>query len=524
MNIPMNGVRQRRRPHFSFPEKDTSPSAGPLGSGYLIEDPSPEFPALQRPDFLILALVTLLAVATRFYRLGHPAAVVFDELHFQKFVDRHLSHIWYFDIHPPLGKLVLAYAGVLFGYKNDPSFIIKKIGNEYPATVNHIALRTVSALFSVATIPLTYVLSRSLRFSRPAAFFTTFQALTCFLGTIEGRLILMDSQLLFLCQLTLFSALALWRTRAGERRRWALLATTGLCAGMALCIKHTALATPALIAIVSFFGLHFLAEPLAVREYLFAGAIAVVAYTLPFYPLLTRRWTTGDKYDKFMKYLPAFQKTIIDSKMYDPVATRPNFLKSFLFMNYRMLASNMNVKKRHTWESTWWQWIVNWRGVLYYTKRLYPLEEGKPRAPKAIIYLIGNPVESVLVLACVLVFTATILVLSRAKGDSKAKLRFVKMYNVHTGMYLLAGWVCNLAPYLLVRRAAFLYHYMPALFYGQLLSGVIVDFLPPRARKPVVALLCAALAAAFVYWSPWIYGFYITDRQHKARQWMRRWN
>lgn len=520
----MNGVRQRRRPNAAHLDDHThsSPSSGPLGSGFL--GTTTDFPTLRLPDFIILPIVTLLAIATRFYGISNPPAVVFDELHFQKFVDRHLSHIWYFDIHPPLGKLILAYGGTLLGYKNDPSFIIAKIGHEYPDTVNYVALRTVSALFSVATIPLMYILARSLRFSRPAAFFTTFQALSCFLGTIEGRLILMDSQLLFFCQLSLLSALALWRSLPGTRRRWALLATTGLSAGAALCIKHTALATPALIAIVSFFGLHFLPEPLAVPEYLFAGAVAVATYTLPFYPLLSRSWTTGDKYDKFMKGIPAFQQTIVGSAMYDPAAVRPHFLKSFLYLNWRMLASNANVKKRHTWESTCSQWIINWRGVLYFTKRDQVTPPGATRPHKAIIYLLGNPVESAIVLLCVIAFAATLVALLRMDPSSKTRARFVRVYNIHTGIYLFAGWVCNLAPYLLVRRAAFLYHYMPALFYGQLLSGVIVDFFPPRARVPVVALLSAALAAAFAYWAPWIFGLYISDDQHLARQWLSKWN
>lgn len=429
----------------------------------------------------------------------------------------------YFDIHPPLGKLILAYGGTLLGYKNDPSFIIKKIGDEYPPTINYVALRTVSALFSVATIPMMYAVSRSLEMSRVAATFTTSLTLLCFLGTIEGRLILMDSQLHFFCLLTLLSALHLWRSAPGTRRRWALLASTGFTTGLALCVKHTALATPALIAIISFFGIHFLPVPLEAPEYLFAGAIAVVTYILPFYPLLSRDWTTGDKYDKFMSGVPGFQKSIVDSAMYDPEARRPWFLKSCIYLNYRMLASNVNVKKRHTWESTFSQWIINWRGVLYYTNRLPNPEKGV-RGDRAIIYLIGNPVGLILVLAAVIATACGLLVLWRMRHTRARKVRNVSMYNVYTAVFVFSGWICNLAPYVLVDRAAFLYHYMPALSYGYMLLGVLVDFLPRRARLLVVSVLIAALAAAFVYWSPWIYGFYLNDEQQKARQLLRRWD
>jgi dolichyl-phosphate-mannose--protein O-mannosyl transferase len=429
----------------------------------------------------------------------------------------------YFDIHPPLGKLILAYVGTVLGYRSDPTFIIKKIGDAYPPTVNFLALRIVSATFSVATIPMMYIVSRTLRFSRVAATLTSVEVLLCFLGTIEGRLILMDSQLFFFCQLTLFSALMLWRTVPGTRRRWVFLATTGVSAGMALCVKHTALATPALIAIVSFFGIHFLAEPLAFPEYMLAGSIAVVTYALPFYPVLTRPWSTGDKYDKFMSGLPSFQKTLIGGDDYDPTARRPSFIRSFLYLNARMVSSNANVKKRHSWESTSMQWITNWRGVLYYTHRLPKPADGE-RGKRAIIYLIGNPVAIGLVLLAVVTFCCGLIVLVRLRSLPKRKTGRFSLYSVYTGVFLLSGWVCNLAPYVLVDRAAFLYHYMPALFYGYLLTGAIVDMLPPRLRITLTCVLCTALAAAFVYWSPWIYGFYITDGSNKARQLLPRWN
>lgn len=41
---------------------------------------------------IILISLTLVAFATRFYRLSHPDAVVFDELHFGNFLERHLRN------------------------------------------------------------------------------------------------------------------------------------------------------------------------------------------------------------------------------------------------------------------------------------------------------------------------------------------------------------------------------------------------------------------------------------------------
>ncbi len=57
--------------------------------------------------FFLLAL----AACTRLGRVSSPAVVVWDEAHFCTFAKDILERKFYFDIHPPFGKLV--QAGVL---------------------------------------------------------------------------------------------------------------------------------------------------------------------------------------------------------------------------------------------------------------------------------------------------------------------------------------------------------------------------------------------------------------------------
>lgn len=472
-----------------------------------------------RFDAAVLATVTVLALFTRFYRIAEPAAVVFDELHFSKFVDRVLTSTWFFDIHPPLGKLILAYGGRLLGYKPDPTFVIEKIGQEYPPHINYVILRSISASFSVATVPMTYLISRSLRISPISSVLSTVAVLTDFLGIIEGRLILMDSQLLFFCQLALLCALKLWRTPAHTPQRVLWLCITGLAAGTALSIKHTALATPGLIAVVSFFGLHFLPEPLQLIECAYAAVCGLAVYTLSFFVMFNALWHEGGKYDKFMPM--HFRKTLIGSEHYDPEAKRASFIRLFGYLNWRMVASNANIKKRHTWESVWYHWIVNWRGVLYYLKKLGDKETG---ITKIRIYLFANPVVAWLVLACVTLFLTGLLLATRYREHVRQRPEQRKLrWAMGTGVFLLSGWLCNLIPYVLVDRAAFVYHYMPGLFYGQLLTAAVFDFLPPKPRVAAVAVSILLMVSALVYWSPWIYCFALTDAQHVKRRWLPRW-
>jgi hypothetical protein len=59
-------------------------------------------------NVLILAVLSLTA---RLYRISTPDGVVFDEYHFGRFVNNYLDGNYFFDIHPPLGKLTLAALG-----------------------------------------------------------------------------------------------------------------------------------------------------------------------------------------------------------------------------------------------------------------------------------------------------------------------------------------------------------------------------------------------------------------------------
>lgn len=457
-------------------------------------------------------LLTFLALFVCFFN-----SVVFDELHFSKFLDRILNRTWFFDIHPPLGKLILAYGSNFFGYEPDPNFVIEKIGHEYPAAVKYVIPRTISASFSVATVPVTYLIARRLAISRIGGVFAAASVLTDFLGIIEGRLILMDSQLVFFCQVALLCALELWRTPRAQRMQFfAWLTLTGLFAGTALSIKHTALATPGLIAIVSFFGTTFLAEPLYIWECLYAAAVGLSVYVGSFYVMFNALIFTGGKYDKFMDQ--DFQKTLINSETYNPSVVRKPFWRLFSYLNWRMVASNAGIKKRHSWESLWYHWIVNWRGVLYFVKN-------EADGMKSRIYLIGNPVVSWLVLAFIAIFAICSIVVARYRSYFFEGEKGSALYKSMTVcIFLFGGWICNLLPYVLVDRAAFIYHYMPGLFYGQLLTAAVVDLLPRRIRLVIVTIAVATMLAALVYWSPWIYALPLTDAQNEKRKWLPRWN
>ena len=66
-------------------------------------------------DTIIIAVLVVAAIATRFWHIGNPPEIVFDEVHFVGQARKYLHSETFLDPHPPVAKLVIALGIWLFG-------------------------------------------------------------------------------------------------------------------------------------------------------------------------------------------------------------------------------------------------------------------------------------------------------------------------------------------------------------------------------------------------------------------------
>ncbi|TPX64456.1 dolichyl-phosphate-mannose---protein mannosyltransferase [Spizellomyces sp. 'palustris'] len=127
----------------------------------------------QRAFDAMLLLVTFMAFFTRCWNIGDPAQVVFDEVHFGKFASYYLRREYYFDVHPPLGKLLLAAVGYAVGY--DGHFLFDHIGDDYiEHNVPYVALRLLPATCGALIVPVVFLILKELGLSVAGATFGAF--------------------------------------------------------------------------------------------------------------------------------------------------------------------------------------------------------------------------------------------------------------------------------------------------------------------------------------------------------------
>ncbi|XP_027953370.1 protein O-mannosyl-transferase 2 isoform X2 [Eumetopias jubatus] len=188
----------------------------------------------------LLALVTLLAFATRFHRLDEPPHICWDETHFGKMGSYYINRTFFFDVHPPLGKMLIGLAGYLSGY--DGTFLFQKPGDKYEHH-NYMGMRGFCAFLGSLLVPFAYLTVLELSKSLPAALLTA-ALLTFDTGCLTlSQYILLDPILMFFIMAAMLSMVKYnsCADRPFSAPWWFWLSLTGINLAGALGVKFVGL-------------------------------------------------------------------------------------------------------------------------------------------------------------------------------------------------------------------------------------------------------------------------------------------
>ncbi|XP_075992532.1 protein O-mannosyltransferase rt isoform X2 [Anticarsia gemmatalis] len=186
---------------------------------------------------LVFVGLLVLALSSRLPHLDEPRYVVFDELHYGRYVSLYTKGVFFFDAHPPLGKQLLYLAGKVAGY--DGNFTFDRIGTPYSDNVPVTALRLVPAIAGSFLVAVTYQLMLEVSLYHWTAILAGLLVLfeNCFLA--QSRFMLLESiQILFgLCGILC----AIKSTRRNGLASVVWLCTAALSLGCCFSVKYSGL-------------------------------------------------------------------------------------------------------------------------------------------------------------------------------------------------------------------------------------------------------------------------------------------
>ncbi|XP_055383708.1 protein O-mannosyltransferase 1 [Condylostylus longicornis] len=143
---------------------------------------------------LVSSLLFIVALLTRLYRLSTPNNIVFDELHYGKYVSLYMKNTFFFDQHPPFGKQLIAGLAHMIGYNGNYTF--SRIGAEYTKNVPIFWLRLLPALCGSLLSPVTYEVLLEMKLNRWTALLGGLLIIFDNSLLTQSRFILMESMLL----------------------------------------------------------------------------------------------------------------------------------------------------------------------------------------------------------------------------------------------------------------------------------------------------------------------------------------
>lgn len=457
-------------------------------------------------EWVLIGILIILTAVTRIPYFGYPDEVVFDEVYFARWSTNYFKGEFYFDIHPPLAKMILAATGKIFGLSDTNNTDFSQIGNKYRGDFYKL-FRGVEIFFSLILILAVYGIGKRLFYNKWPGFLASLLIIFDNAILVQSRYIFTDIFLLAFGALGIYFILRLREHRKLDSNSFPELFLASLFLTASVLVKWTALVFMAVGVFLLFLDRAF-SKPsrfkLFIKELLIMLAIFVVAYFGVFaIHILSLPYTGGPNHDAFLTR--ESQSALLGNQFYGKYEP-PNLIKRIIELNIKMFAANAAITTKHPYSSKWYTWPIMYRPIFEWHKVIDNQTHGR-------IYLIGNPLIWWLGLLCV-VFVILALIY---------ELRFKdKTIYFQPLLVLVFGYLLNLLPYIFITRPAFIYHYFPSLIFMSLISGFLLWFF--LRKKPLVLIVIfIILIQSFLYFAPLSYGLPLAEKQYIHRLWLPTW-
>ena len=408
----------------------------------------------------------------------------FDEIYHGRTAFEMINNMYcYENTHPPLGKAIIAIGILIFG-------------------MVPFGWRFMGALFGVFMVPIMYILARKLTGTRWLATLMTLIFTFDFMHFTQTRIATIDVYVTLFIMLQYFFMLCYYKMSFYDtpiKKTYIPLLLSGICMGLGCASKWTGIYAGLGLAVIFF---------------------AVMIRRYGEYRTALKRpngKTEGiehrfiiDNYSNFTLKTIGFcviAFVVIPFTIYlcsyIPFSdgTSNNLLGQMIGNQRQMFSYHSALDATHPYESTWYQWPVIKRPILYYLESIDgTLKSGISAMGNPFVWWAGIPAFLYM------------LYLALAKKD-------------RTSLFIAVGYLAQYLPWMLVSRCTFIYHYFPSVPFVVLMIGYSMYKLTkdrPKLKGVAIAYTVLVVALFFVFY-PVLSGYPTTDAYVTNLKWLNDW-
>ncbi len=399
-------------------------------------------------------------------------SMYFDEIYHGRtaYENLHMERI-YETTHPPLGKLIISIGVSIFG-------------------MVPFGWRFMGVLFGVAMLPLLYILLKNMFGKTVIAACGTILFGFDFMHFVQTRIATIDTYGVFFILVSYFF---MYRYITQDvdtpfKKALAPLALSGLFFGIGCASKWIVIYAG--VGLLALYVLRLIWTYKVFEENEISGYKRYLFKTLAFSFL-------------FFIIVPAIiyclsyiqNGRIAGMRLGDGMLWNPDYYKMIWDNQKFMFSYHSGLVATHSYSSTWWQWILDARPILYYR------DTSMGGGLKSSFASFGNPIVW---WGGFMAIIAMIVRFVRAK-DFKA-------------LFIVIGYLSQLGPWLIVSRIVFIYHYFPSVLFLVLALAHVLNTIWERKLgryKAAVFGFTASAVALFAAFYPVLTGIPVAEEYTK---------
>jgi dolichyl-phosphate-mannose-protein mannosyltransferase len=481
-------------------------------------------------DYLIPALILLVSLLVYSINIGSPRAMFWDENYHVASAQKHIDGVMYMEPHPPLGKMLMALGEVVVGANSDvdKSALNRTdylTGQAAPKDMEYTGFRLPSTVLMALSVLFFYgIVHRITRRWWLAAAFTTLVIFDNALVIHARSAMLEGIQLFFILAAIYYLVRTVTSGKPITLKHYAVL---GVLVGLAIAVKLNGAIL--LLLFVMLFGAdqwdnikhwRWLALFKRLSVTVPAGVLPVLAvfFGIFYVHIATGTEVVGNRtYKASSEYLDYLRKDETNS----PAAFITGMKDHWRYMSeYADGVPRLDPCKPGENGSHAMGWPIGKKSINYRWDK--NTVDGVVQV--RYMQLIGNPVVWLSVLAGV-ILSVGLLISRFVYGNKEKDAPLFLWISAFTTLY-----ICYMVAILQIDRVMYLYHYLVPLVFGAINLSLVFAYI---FRDEVVAnnrhtMINAAVFAlivigVFAFFSPFSYGFALTEDEFALRNWFGFW-